>query len=79
MLEKVLDEENFVTAQSLSHRMLPMYAQLEADEAVAILKKMNSMRGRSANEYPHWKEDMIEVIRLSNLLINVINEKYLTN
>ena len=74
-LQQMVDEDNFKMTQSLCHKMLPMFAQLEDTETVTILKKMDSMRERNADEYPLWKEDMIEFIRLSNLLINFIKEK----
>lgn len=76
LLQQCINEDNFAVAQSICHKTLPMYAQLKAAKAVVILKKMNSMCGRSPDEYPFWKEDLEELIRLSNLLIEFIKEEY---
>jgi signal transduction histidine kinase/DNA-binding response OmpR family regulator len=79
LLQQCINEDNFATAQSLCHKMLPMYAQLEAVESVVILKKMDSMRGKNPDKYPSWKEDLAELIRLSDSLIEFIKEEYFTD
>ncbi|MDR0368407.1 MAG: response regulator [Bacteroidales bacterium] len=76
LLQQYMQEDNFGATQALCHTMLPMYAQLNATECVEMLKKMDSMRGKNARKYPHWKEDMEAFIRLSHSLVEYIDEKY---
>ncbi len=79
LLQQCINEDDFITAQSICHKMLPMFSQLETVEAVVILKKMDSMRGKNSNEYSFWKEDLEELIRLSDVLIEFIKEEYFTD
>jgi signal transduction histidine kinase/CheY-like chemotaxis protein len=73
-LQKTLQEKDIVTAQYLCHKMLPMFAQLGADKATEILKKMDVSRGKTMEEYPQWENDTIEIIHLSEELIAEVKQ-----
>ncbi|MDR1180837.1 MAG: response regulator [Bacteroidales bacterium] len=74
LLQKSLQDKDIAATQYLCHKMLPMFAQLQADEAVKILKKMDVSRGKTSEEYPNWENDTIELIRLSESLISNIKQ-----
>jgi signal transduction histidine kinase/CheY-like chemotaxis protein len=76
LLQKSLQDKDIISAQYLCHKMLPMFAQLEADDAVKILKKMNLSRDKTNKEYPDWENDVIELIRLSENLISNIKQSF---
>lgn len=56
-LNTCIDDNDFVGAQALCHKMLPMFTQLEQD--TNFLSKMNELRGKAdaAETYPTWIED----------------------
>ncbi len=72
LLQQVMDTDNFAAAQALCHKMLPMFLQLGATDAAAILQKMDSLRGRMAADFPEWKEKIRELIRLTKELVEKI-------
>lgn len=53
LLQLAIDTDNFSQAQSICHKMLPMFAQLGYD--TAILKRMDGSRGKV---YDGWQEDV---------------------
>ncbi|MDR0606435.1 MAG: response regulator [Bacteroidales bacterium] len=73
-LQKTLREKDIITAQYLCHKMLPMFAQLGADKATEILKKIDVSRGKTIEEYPQWENDIIEIIHLSEELIAEVKQ-----
>lgn len=75
LLRKSLENKDIVSAQSICHKMLPMFAQLNAFKTVEILKKMDISRGKKINEYPEWKNDIIELIQLAEELICKIKKQ----
>lgn len=60
-LEKAVETGAFEKAQAISHKMLPMFAQIGEDELVVTLKKMDSMRSSEEDKYPQWKSDIISL------------------
>ena len=64
-LERATEEQDFGRAQALCHKMLPMFLQIGAVEAGDLLKKMDSMRGRPAEDYPGWREEMHRLLELA--------------
>ncbi|MDR2409474.1 MAG: response regulator [Bacteroidales bacterium] len=73
-LKKTLEEKDIMTAQYLCHKMLPMFTQLGASMVTEILNKMDASRGKTVEEYPQWKDDTMEIIRLSKELIVEIRQ-----
>ena len=61
-----------------SHKMLPMFIQLERHDAVRFLSKMNAMRRdkKSADEYKKWKDDATVFMKQANTLLEMLEEKY---
>jgi len=76
LLHQSIIKNNFIQAQEVCHRMLPMFMQLGEKDSVIILKKMDFMRGKKSSAYPQWKNDVRKLIKLSTLLINQIEENY---
>ncbi len=73
LLRQALAGEDYVCAQALCHKMLPMFMQIGADEEIiVILKKVDSLRGTKAENYPQWKEDIAELAdRIEALLYSM--------
>jgi signal transduction histidine kinase/CheY-like chemotaxis protein len=69
LLKRTLAEKDIATAQYLCHKMLPMFAQLGAEKAVEVLKRIDSSRGKSVEEYPDWENEITALIRFSEELI----------
>ena len=40
------------------------------------LKKMDSMRGRPAEDYPGWREEMHRLLELAKEVLNLIEREY---
>jgi signal transduction histidine kinase/CheY-like chemotaxis protein len=74
LLQKTIQEKDIATAQYLCHKMLPMFAQLGADNAVKILKSMDASRGKTAGECPDWENEINELIHLSEVLISEMKQ-----
>ena len=75
-LNECVENDDFVTAHGLCHKMLPMFIQLQQEKAIPFLSKMNELRGLSANAYPEWKDDAIQFMAQADDLIELLSEKY---
>ena len=75
-MNTLLEQSNFVEMQSLCHKMLPMFKQLERD--TTFLAKMNAMRGKGETEadYPNWKDDATQFMAQADELMDLLEEKY---
>ncbi len=73
-LNMCIDSNDFVGAQALCHKMLPMFTQLEQD--TTFLTKMNEMRGKadSAESYPTWIDDATTFMAQADELLEIIEE-----
>ena len=75
-LNECLETDDFIRAHELCHKMLPMFIQLQQDDAVPFLSKMNELRGLDANVYPGWKDDAIKFMDTADQLMEMLSEKY---
>lgn len=71
-LNTCIDDNDFVGAQALCHKMLPMFTQLEQD--TNFLSKMNEQRGKAdaADTYPTWIEDATAFMAQADKLLEDI-------
>lgn len=71
-LNTCIDDNDFVGAQALCHKMLPMFTQLEQD--TNFLSKMNEQRGKAdaAETYPTWIEDATAFMAQADKLLEDI-------
>lgn len=72
-LNTCIDNNDFVGAQALCHKMLPMFTQLEQD--TSFLSKMNELRGTtdSTESYPNWIDDATQFMNQADELIENID------
>ena len=75
-LNECVENDDFNTAHGLCHKMLPMFIQLQQEEAVPFLSKMNDLRGLAADAYPEWKNDAINFMAKADELMELLAEKY---
>jgi len=75
-MNTLLENSDFVEMQSLCHKMLPMFTQLERD--TTFLARMNAMRGKGETEadYPEWKDDAVQFMAQADELMDLLEEKY---
>jgi CheY-like chemotaxis protein len=75
-MNALIEKSDFVEMQSLCHKMLPMFKQLERD--TTFLARMNAMRGKNETEedYPNWKEDATQFMTQTDELMDLLAEKY---
>ena len=75
-MNTLIENSDFVEMQSLCHKMLPMFKQLERD--TTFLAKMNSLRGKNETEadYPNWKDDATQFMAQADELMDLLAEKY---
>ena len=75
-MNTLLENSDFVEMQSLCHKMLPMFTQLERD--TSFLARMNAMRGKGETEadYPEWKDDATQFMAQADELMDLLEEKY---
>ena len=71
-LNTCIDDNDFVGAQALCHKMLPMFTQLEQD--TNFLSKMNELRGKAdaADTYPTWIDDATAFMAQADKLLEDI-------
>lgn len=77
-LNDAVSNDDFVTAQALCHKMLPMFIQLQQEQAVPFLSRMNALRNnkKDARQYPEWKDDAVHFMDLADQLLELLAEKY---
>jgi signal transduction histidine kinase/FixJ family two-component response regulator len=74
-MNALIEEDKFIEAQSLCHKMLPMFTQLERD--TTFLGKMNALRGNGKlDDYPDWKDDAAQFMAQADELLEMLSEKY---
>jgi CheY-like chemotaxis protein/two-component sensor histidine kinase len=75
-MNTLIEESDFIGMQSLCHKMLPMFTQLERD--TTFLAKMNAMRGTEKKEkhYRKWKDDARQFMAQTDELMDLLAEKY---
>jgi hemin uptake protein HemP len=76
LLEQAVTENDFTKAQRICHKMLPMFMQIGgADDAVAILTKINESRNKMPTEQLLWKEEILHLIEISKDFVVEIEKK----
>ena len=75
-LNECVENDDFSTAHGLCHKMLPMFIQLQQEEAVPFLSKMNDLRGHGDEAYPEWKDDAVRFMAKADDLMELLAEKY---
>ena len=77
-LNDCIENNDFVRAHELCHKMLPMFIQLQQSNAIPFLTKMNNARGikRARKAYPEWKDDAIQFMDMADKLLEMLSEKY---
>ena len=77
-LNEAVEQEDFATAQALCHKMLPMFIQLEQQDCVPFLSRMNASRGHAeaAQAYPEWKDDAVRFMANADRLLELLSDKY---
>ena len=75
-MNTLIEQSDFVEMQSLCHKMLPMFKQLERD--TTFLSRMNDMRGKGETEedYPNWKDDAAQFMAQTDELMDLLAERY---
>ena len=70
-----IEQSDFVEAQAICHKILPMFIQLERD--TEFLSKMNAMRGKGTEaDYPEWKDDAAQFMAQADELLDLLADKY---
>ena len=77
-LNEAVEQDDFASAHALCHKMLPMFIQLQQDEAVPFLSRMNTLSpNRSGSEaYPEWKEDAMNFMAMADKLMELLADKF---
>ena len=77
-LNECVESNDFVTAHKLCHKMLPMFIQLQQEDAIPFLTRMNESKDntKGAKAYPEWKDDAIKFMAKADVLMDLLAEKY---
>lgn len=77
-LNECIEHDDLPAAHSLCHKMLPMFKQLQQEEAIPFLSRMNLLRGKTSenSEYPEWKEDAVKFMDLADKLLETLSQRY---
>lgn len=73
VLNEAITEHDFEKAQSVCHKMKPMFKQLE-QESAKYLEKMDGLRGQQQAAYPEWETDGVAFMAAADELIGFIGE-----
>lgn len=57
ILEQCINNNTFIEAQAICHKMLPMFLQIGQHDIAEFLKRMDILKGKLETIYPEWKED----------------------
>ena len=74
-LKKTIEDKDVEVAQSICHKMLPMFAQIGSLKAVEVLTKIDVNKTKDVKTYSQWENDVIEVIQLAEKLVEGIKKK----
>lgn len=75
-LNECIEKDDFICAHGLCHKMLPMFIQLQQEEAVPFLTRMNESRGQKSDVYPEWKDDAVKFMETADRLLEMLSGKY---
>ena len=75
ILNDAITEHDFAKAQSICHKMRPMFIQLEQKSAEYLID-MDNRRGQDASTLPDWEETGIEFMNQSDALLAMLADKY---
>ena len=74
-LNDAINEHDFAKAQSVCHKMKPMFIQLEQKSA-DYLTIMDGCRGQESASFPDWEEKGVGFMEETDTLMNLLSEKY---
>ena len=76
LMNTLIEKSDFAGMQSLCHKMLPMFTQLERD--TSFLAKMNELRSKKKKEkhYRKWKDDAMAFMAQTDELMDLLADKY---
>lgn len=77
-LNESIENDDFARAHNLCHKMLPMFVQLQQDDTVPFLTRMNESKGSAegAEGYQEWKEDAVKFMAKADELMELLEERY---
>lgn len=77
-LNDCVEQDDFMSAHNLCHKMLPMFIQLQQEQSIPFLSRMNELKGTSegAGSYPTWKDDAILFMDQADKLLEILEEKW---
>ena len=77
-LNECIERDDFHTAHGLCHKMLPMFIQLQQEQSVPFLSRMNDARDimDPTTSYPDWKDDAIRFMDAADQLLELLSMKY---
>lgn len=73
-LNEAVDDNDFKAAQSLCHKMLPMFIELDQTHLTDYLSKMDSLRDKSETQYADWQNDTVAFMNEADNTIQYIEE-----
>ena len=77
-LRDAVNSNDFVKAQALCHKMVPMFLQLDTRGIADTLAYMDSLRGQDANVYPQWRGKLCDFMLAANQLIEKLEREHLS-
>lgn len=75
-LRGTIKMNDFKKAQSLCHKMLPMFMQIGDPDTVVILKEIDLSRSKEVNESFQWKEKIEDLIDKTETFLMRIQDEY---
>lgn len=79
LLSEFIKNNQFEKAQRLCHKIHPFYSQLDAEYLATPLRKLDSLKGQDANEYPEWKQDLANTIEKIEEFTQSIKNDFLSS
>ena len=71
-----VNNDDYMAACNLCHRMSPMFVQLEKKEMAAFLNEMDIAGKEKRDPLPDWKSRSLEFINQADDFLNHLYEKY---
>lgn len=77
-LNDLIEQGDFAAVHVLCHKMLPMFIQLQQEDCIPFLSKMNNSKGSeaAARDYPEWREDTRQFMTHADQLLELLSTKY---
>lgn len=76
-LTQLIEKGDFKEAQKICHKIHPFLSQLDAEYLCTNLRKMDKLKNGDESEYPNWKKELTETVKMIEDFTENVRKYYL--